>query len=393
MISSVRMVLSVAAVAMVCGLTGCRAAHIDLSPFVLPEPGGASEVGTMTFHVRADPVAEREQTMVQLWYPAKTRADQARATWLEPEVATVQAPALAQLLGVDAASIPGLERIVTNSVAGADAAGAGAGVPVVVFSPGLGSTRTTSTAIAEQLASDGIAVLAVDHPGDSAAIRFPDGTVRIGTRAAQFENAASDTDRLRALSDDATAARARDLIGALDLLSGLNGGGTDPDGLALPAGLAGALDTSRVIAMGHSLGGAAALQAAADDRRIVGAVDLDGTPWGPVANVGAAVPTLVVTSADTDPDTDPALSRLLGLPGRDIAYVAVPTARHYSFTDLEWFAPQLGDLGAEIVGHADPAELHRALGALLTAFVKEGAAGKTGLVDAAITDNPILHHN
>ncbi|MGW6375751.1 alpha/beta hydrolase family protein [Rhodococcus sp. NPDC055112] len=386
------MVLSAAAVAIVCGLTGCRAAHIDLAPFVLPEPSGASEVGTMTFHVGADPVAEREQTMAQLWYPAKTRADQARAAWLEPEVATVQAPALAQLLGVDAASIPDLARIDSNSVAGADVA-AGAGVPVVVFSPGLGSTRTTSTAIAEQLASDGIAVLAVDHPGDSAAIRFPDGTIRTGTRAAQFEAAASDTDRLRMLSDDATAGRARDLIGALDLLSGLNDGGTDPDGLVLPAGLAGALDTSRVIAMGHSLGGAAALQAAADDRRIVGAVDLDGTPWGPVANVGAAVPTLVVTSADTDPATDPALSRLLGLPGQDIAHVAVPTARHYSFTDLEWFAPQLGDLGTEIVGHADPTDLHRALGALLTAFLNEGAAGKTGLVDAAITDNPILHHN
>lgn len=391
MISSVRILLFAAAVAIVCGLTGCSAAHIDLSPFVLPEPSGTSGVGTMTFHVGADPGAEREQTMVQLWYPAKTRADQARAAWLEPEVATVQAPALARLLGVDAASIPDLERVVSNSVAGADAAGAG--VPVVVFSPGLGSTRTTSTAIAEQLASDGIAVLAVDHPGDSAAIRFPDGTVRIGTRAAQFEAAASDTDRLRALSNDATAARARDLIGALDLLSGLNGGGTDPDGLTLPAGQAGTLDTSRVIAMGHSLGGAAALQVAADDRRFVGAVDLDGTPWGPVATVGADVPTLVVTSADTDPDEDPALARLLGLPTQDITHVAVPTARHYSFTDLEWFAPQLGDLGAEIVGHADPAELHCALGALLTAFVKESAAGKSGLVDATITDNPILHHN
>ncbi|WP_245193415.1 hypothetical protein [Amycolatopsis alba] len=41
------------------------------------------------------------------------------------------------------------------------------------------------------------------------------------------------------------------------------------------------MDTGRVAATGHSLGGAAALQAVRNDHRFAAVIDLDGYPHGP----------------------------------------------------------------------------------------------------------------
>jgi pimeloyl-ACP methyl ester carboxylesterase len=57
-------------------------------------------------------------------------------------------------------------------------------------------------------------------------------------------------------------------------------------------------DTAHVAYVGHSLGGAASLQACHDDPACVGAADLDGTPYGPVAVTGLAAPFLLLSSQD-----------------------------------------------------------------------------------------------
>jgi dienelactone hydrolase len=54
------------------------------------------------------------------------------------------------------------------------------------------------------------------------------------------------------------------------------------------------VDMGRVGAFGHSFGGAAALQAAKDDRRISAAIDLDGTLYGAVAHTGLAKPVMLI---------------------------------------------------------------------------------------------------
>ena len=46
------------------------------------------------------------------------------------------------------------------------------------------------------------------------------------------------------------------------------------------------LNTSSVLIMGHSLGGATAAEAMLVDGRLVGGVDLDGTLWGEVVKKG-----------------------------------------------------------------------------------------------------------
>jgi hypothetical protein len=56
----------------------------------------------------------------------------------------------------------------------------------------------------------------------------------------------------------------------------------------------GALDFEHVAYVGHSLGGAAAVEACSQDQDCAAAVDLDGTLWTEVRHTGLAAPTLLV---------------------------------------------------------------------------------------------------
>ncbi|WP_369204330.1 hypothetical protein [Streptomyces sp. PU-14G] len=64
-----------------------------------------------------------------------------------------------------------------HAVEGAAVARGSAAWPSVLLSPGSGEYRAGLTAVAEELASRGYVVAGVDHPGDAAAVEFPDGRV------------------------------------------------------------------------------------------------------------------------------------------------------------------------------------------------------------------------
>jgi pimeloyl-ACP methyl ester carboxylesterase len=75
------------------------------------------------------------------------------------------------------------------------------------------------------------------------------------------------------------------------------------------AQLRGRLDLQRVGAFGHSLGGAAAAQAAYDDDRIDAAINMDGTMFGSVATEGSRVPFLLI-EAEIPVPTDAELQQI-----------------------------------------------------------------------------------
>ena len=56
------------------------------------------------------------------------------------------------------------------------------------------------------------------------------------------------------------------------------------------------VDRRTVAYVGHSFGGAAALEACRQDATCTGAVDLDGTPYGPVVHEGLQKPLLMLSS-------------------------------------------------------------------------------------------------
>ncbi|MFD8637743.1 alpha/beta hydrolase family protein, partial [Streptomyces sp. NPDC059656] len=219
----------------------------------------------------ADP-DDRRTVVVQLWYPArKSPVGVPRAQYLgrtQDEARTV-AEALADGAGLPAFLVDGVPRARSRAVVDAPPADGGERFPVVLFSPGSGGVRSQNTAWAEELAGHGYLVAALDHPYDSSVVVLADGrTIRATT--------ASSGDRARdeELAAGWTAVRAADLGFVLTQLERLDRSETaDP--------LTGRLDTGRAAVAGHSLGGAAALQAARQDRRFDAVVDLDGYPHGP----------------------------------------------------------------------------------------------------------------
>ncbi|MEV5355663.1 dienelactone hydrolase family protein [Streptomyces sp. NPDC052693] len=315
-----------------------------------PEPSGRFAVGTRVMQwtdprrpeaFTTDP-HDRRTVVIQLWYPAqKSAAGAQRARYLgrtEQEARTVS-DALARQVGLPGFLFDGVPRARTHAVFDAPVAGGDERFPVVLFSPGSGGVRTQNTAWAEELASHGYVVVALDHPYDSAAVVLADGrTIRTRTHST------GDRDKDNKLAAGWTAVRAADLRFVLTRLATAAG-----DGDAGP--LTGRLDTGRAAVTGHSMGGAAALQAARRDRRFDAVIDLDGYPHGPTTPSlhQPALALAQATTASTDPHYAPRLTQALERNTATSYRLTVPGAAHLTFMDGPLYLPPVpsitGSLG------------------------------------------------
>ncbi|WP_455753408.1 alpha/beta hydrolase family protein [Streptomyces avermitilis] len=339
-----------------------------------PQPSGPLAVGTSVMEW-TDPdrpetatpePGDRRRVVVQFWYPAeKTSAEAQRAQYLgrtEHEARTV-VDGLANYVGVPGFLLDGVPRARTHSVFNAMVAKGRERFPVVLFSPGLGGVRTQNTAWAEELASHGFVVVALDHPYDSAVVELADGRT-IRTKVA----ATGDADKDEKLSVGWTKVRAADLSFVRTQLGRLERG-------EIAGPLTGHLDMNRVAVSGHSLGGGAALQAARQDHRFDAVINLDGYPGDPNPQAFPE-PVLALTQAvgpDTDPDYIPRLTRVLKLSGATSYRLTVPGAAHLSFTDSPLYMPPIPSL----VGSFD-----RSTGPRIT------AAASVAFLDATLRHKP-----
>lgn len=337
-----------------------------------PQPSGPSAVGSRVLEwtdpdrpeaATADS-ADRRSLVVQLWYPANATAPHPpRAQYLgrtQSEARTVS-DALAAYLGVPGFLLHNLPRARSHSVP--DAAVAGGRFPVVLFSPGLGGVRTQNTAWAEELASHGYVVVGVDHPYDSAAVVFADGRT-VHTRVAATGD--QEEDQRRAVGW--TAVRAADLSFVLTQLGRLDRG-------EIAGAFAGRLDTDRAAATGHSLGGAAALQAARQDRRFAAAIDLDGFPRDPEPQPFHQ-PVLAITHAVGGRDRDylAELAEVLQHSTATSYRLTVPGTAHVTFTDAPLYLPPV----PAVVGSVNRNDGLRITVATCAAFLDATLRGRPG---------------
>jgi len=267
---------------------------------VLPLPTGPWAVGTLSFALalpdatRPDGTIETDRrTMARLWYPA-VAADSpgaAKAPWIER--ADVVLPTMAGRGGLPSFAFGHLALVRTHAIWAAPLAPAQApdGWPLVTFAHGLGGFRSQNTFLAEDLASHGVVVVALDHPGDALGTTLPDGATLpyVGLPASSSQG----------YVDAVVALGARWTVDYLALLRTLRD--------LLPAGdlapFAGALDLKRVVAAGHSTGGGVAVEVCHAWDGCVAALALDPW-WGPVdparLEAGSERPLVVIGS-------DPAL--------------------------------------------------------------------------------------
>ena len=296
--------------------------------------------------------------MVSLWYPAERTHGYPLAPWLPP--------AAWARFEQDNRIPPGVLQVpLTHGAVGAPVDRDRGGRPVVLYSPGFGSTRDSGTILVEELVSRGYIVVTIDHTHDASAVEFPDG--RVETRAIPDTPEAS---------EQAVAVRVADTRFVLDTLTDLNAG-TNPDAehRSLPSGLPGAMRMSSVAMFGHSLGGATAAAAMLEDQRITAGVNLDGTFYGPVVNAGLDRPFLLVSAQDHGRDNDVSWAKFWANQRGWRLNLQLTGSAHNSFTDLQALVPQAaGVLGLppdavqQCIGTIDPDRSITNQRAYLTAF-------------------------
>jgi predicted dienelactone hydrolase len=341
----------------------------------LPAPTGPYPVGSTELHLVDDtrlspwvPATVRE-LMVTIRYPARHDGGP-RASFMAPGVARIAVQEIAGELGVDPARLD--FGFATNAHPGAAAAGGRR--PVVLYSPGGGTSRSLGTAQMEQLASEGYVVVAFDHTYEAIAVEFPDG------RVARQALPPSSPEVLRQMM----ATRVQDtgfVLNQLEVLA--TGGNPDAGRRELPRGLRGSLDLSRVGMFGHSAGGFTAGETMVSDRRIDAGADLDGSmmysrsagEFGRVADEGLDRPFLLMSAGDHTAASDPSWQRFLTNHRGWVRQLHLPAGEHFSYTDHQALLPQLVsrlDLDPAVpepyIGRVDPARSVAAQRAYLTAY-------------------------
>jgi len=287
----------------------------------LPVPTGPHPVGTASLHLtdesRQDPwvpEAGARELMVSLWYPARSRGER-RAPYMTPK----ESESLLASAGITDVPPDVFSRTRTNAYT--DVKPAGGKRPLVVLSPGFTWPRTSLTALAEDLASNGYVVAGIDHTYETHATTFPDG--RVTTCAAcQLE-----VDNFPTL---AVESRARDVSFVLDELT------RSP-----------MVDPSRIGMAGMSLGGASVGETMLTDPRVLAGVDLDGTTFKPLPESGLSRPFMFFGARGDDPSWIRDWQRLTGWK----RWFAVTGSVHTSFTDYDMLTNQIGvDLGSDLPG-------------------------------------------
>jgi pimeloyl-ACP methyl ester carboxylesterase len=271
--------------------------------------------------------------------------------------------------GATATPFDSLADVRTHAVIDAPPVTSPAKFPTLVFSHGYGGMPSAHTALFEDLASHGYAILSVVHPYESAAAKLADGRLvsfldEGGAPRLSFRNVLTEWSRedetmaavTRAVGDD----EQRRLLG--EYLSGLRETGETLrrwvddtklvlDRLAeLPAAstaarLAGRLDMTRVGAAGHSMGGVTAGQFCLEDRRCAAGLNLDGIPqYGSMISQARSRPFLMVYSARTGRlGASDAIYRRSALP---YFRVDIRETLHLDFTDMIFWNGPLRARGA-----------------------------------------------
>nr|WSW42015.1 alpha/beta hydrolase [Streptomyces sp. NBC_01001] len=296
----------------------------------LPRPTGKFAVGQETLHLvdrsRTDPWAGSgpRELMVTMRYPAHRGTGGPVRPWLTHEEARLlladrkldQAVAVESLVG-------------TKAYARSDARPVAGRYPLIVLSPGFTVPRATLTSLAEELASRGYVVAAVDHAYETSGTAFPGGRVLTCLACGKAQSEAG----AKLVADN----RARDVSFLLDRLTGRHPAWRN----------AGLIDQSRIAMAGHSIGGSAAVAAMATDPRIRAGIDMDGGVFSPVPEGGLdGRPFMLLGAQESRPggtgtgeaSWDPNWQRLDGWK----RWITLDDSNHFTFTDWPAMSDQLG---------------------------------------------------
>ena len=329
----------------------------------LPTPSGplpiGTEIGTMTDTSRtSNPDSTggtRRMLRFQIWYPAQSTAGPP-APYL-PDSGLAAAMDSDQYMNVPAARIAAWRKLTTHARLSVPVR-AGR-FPLIVFAPGFGMSRVSYTELAEDLASHGYLVVTVDPPGSGFVVLPGRGLVSIVRYSGGPD------------------AHAVEVSADIRFLAAAASSGAGPF-----ARLRGHIDAQRIAAVGHSLGGAAALNDCRETQPFVACVDLDGAPFGPVADGGIRRPYLVLLNepgGDVHPsdsmrvERDNEWKRVKGGSSGAGRVVKILGVSHFSFSDMPYIEPE--SLMFRNGAVMSPAQTHATVTSLIRSFLDAAFSG------------------
>ena len=350
----------------------------------LPNPAGPHKVGSEIFRwtdgqrpetLTANP-SDHRQVIAQAWYPSDA-SNGGAVPYFE-----AQGKLPGSVGGMPSFMFASFGSVATHATLGGPVSTAQRTWPVLLFSPGLSNPRELYTALCADLASRGYVVIAVSAPYESAVSVLSGGQIVGQTTHPNVTGPPPHPDVER-LIDIRTA----DSSFALDQLTRLTQ-------IAPDSPLAGHLDLQHVGIVGHSIGGATAVQVMAADPRFKVGVDLDGKLFGTERNARLDRPFLWIQSA-TKPDAEYANGRdhfLAGLHDGG-ALLTVHGSNHTSFTDGPSYQTALGRslIGGATVGSISVQDMTTMTGDTIAAFAGPALGVKNGnSLDQVIARHPAI---
>ena len=291
----------------------------------LLEPQGNYRVGTRIFRWvdmdRAEEITsdieDKRNVVVQAWYPTTEYANNAHSHYLDG------LGNLPEKVGIIPRRIfDHYDHVNTYGQLNAPISEAQKQWPVIIFLTGNVGSRAFYTSLVSGLASHGYVVLAIDHPYEAMIAELADSTI-----ATTIENYLKDEPDLLQFMKRRLDLRVADVRFVLNQL----------DNIKSPSdSFFSALDKTRILIAGHSLGGASAAFAMAVDSRIKAAANIDGTLYGELSELKEKRHFLLIESKKDNSDRflryEKGNQQFFNHFGGGYRY-EISRADHYSFTD------------------------------------------------------------
>jgi pimeloyl-ACP methyl ester carboxylesterase len=320
------------------------------TPF--PVPLGSFTVGTETLLFtrlqNTDTTKVERPISVQIWYPnAQNKISRPAPYILDSNL--VKAFKEDEYLNLNDTVITGWSTLNTHAALESPIHGPENGYPLLIFSHGFGMSKTNYTLLSMELASQGYIVAALDHLGSGLTI-LPNGSA-IG----MVPNEEGPDGKVIEFCEDFSLA-----ISSILKLKKFKG----------------AINTKAIGVIGHSLGGAAALNFAEYDQRIKATVNLDGYLFGGAMKVGVKSPFLSILQSPnfegkSVPDSlkyqrENEWKSIIEKSNAESYVVSVKGLMHFDFSDLPYIIPD--SVRLKNGGTLPAPESHRILSALIVAF-------------------------
>ncbi len=251
----------------------------------LPTPSGSYGIGRVSYELtdpsRPEPLSSspnaRRKMMAYVWYPIDRRTAQGKAAApylpdFDEVKSRLRAGDIADMFRPavygGTASLPKTD-VVENAVMPTG----GRKFPLLLFAHGWGNPAFLYTAELEDIVSHGYVIAAIDHPYDTTFTRFPDGDVTLFAQERFNRETAKQPHGLSTYSKERVEVMANDNQYALTQL--LKYADTRSFGAPFYA----RIDSAKIGAFGHSIGGLTAARTCQIDRRVKACMDQDSTDY------------------------------------------------------------------------------------------------------------------